>query len=59
MIQRLRLRLADVLSNAPSRVAPAASPHDPIEDFEDDAALVELPTIEPTAISERVTNRTL
>ena len=64
MLNQLRERLALGLLKASERVAPsaashAASPQDPLQDFQDDALDAELPTIEPTAISERVTNRTL
>ena len=64
MIQQLRERLADLLSSAAGRLAPAAAaaaaaPQDPLEDFQEDALDEELPTIAPTAISERVTSRSL
>lgn len=62
MIQNLRERLADLLSSAAGRLAPpaaAAAPQDALQDFQEEAALEELPTVEPLPISERVTNRTL
>ena len=59
-VEKLRKRLALGLLKASERVAPpAASPQDPVMDFEEDAGLEELPTLEPIAISERVLTRSM
>ena len=63
MFDRLRKRLALGLLKASERIAPAAAhaaaPLDPLQDFEEDAGLEELPTLEPIAISERVLTRSM